>query len=62
MRSTFWPNRVFERQNFQNRETGLKILCKTEKQCAFQENCPKPVFQVMRSTFWPYRIFERQSS
>ena len=28
MRSTFWPNRVFERQNFQNRETGLKFSAK----------------------------------
>ena len=49
MRSRFWPNRIFERQSFQNRETGSKSLqsgkrvrfsghahfFKTEKQCAF---------------------------
>ena len=25
MRSTFWPNRIFERQSSQNRHTGLKV-------------------------------------
>ena len=25
MRSTFWPNRIFERQSSQNRQTGLKF-------------------------------------
>ena len=61
MRSTFWPNRIFERQSCQNRHTGLKILVKTGKECAFYENCTKRSFQVMRSTFWPNRIFESQS-
>ena len=28
MRSTFWPNRIFERQTFQNHETGLKFYFK----------------------------------
>ena len=28
MRSTFWPNRIFERLSFQNRETGLKFSSK----------------------------------
>ena len=107
MRSTFWPNRILERQSSQNRKTGLKfsskrensalfikivqnaffmscgarfaqmaflsikvlnivtlpqILFKTEKQCAFYENCTKRSFKVMCSTFWPNRIFERHSS
>ena len=30
MRSTFWPNRIFERQNCQNRHTGLKFSPKRE--------------------------------
>ena len=30
MRSTFWPNRAFDRQSFQNRETGLKFSFKEE--------------------------------
>ena len=42
--------------------SGHAHFFKTEKQCAFQENCTKPAFQVMRSTFWPNRIFERQIS
>ena len=30
MRSTFWPNRIFERQSYENRETGLKFSSKRE--------------------------------
>ena len=30
MRSTFWPNRIFERQSCQNRHTGLKFSPKKE--------------------------------
>ena len=30
MRSTFWPNRICERQSFQNRHTGLKLSTKRE--------------------------------
>ena len=30
MRSTFWPNRIFKRQNSQNRHTGLKFSPKRE--------------------------------
>ena len=30
MRSTFWPNRIFERQSCQNRHTGLKSSSKRE--------------------------------
>ena len=61
MRSTFWPNRIFERQSFQNRHTGLNFSPKRKKKCAFHENCTKRSFQVMRCTFLPNRIFERQS-
>ena len=56
MRSTFWPNRIFERQSSQNRETGLKCSSNRKKQCVFHENCTKPAFQVMRSTFRPNGI------
>ena len=44
--STFWPNRIFERQCFQNGQTGLKSSS-TEKQCTFNENCTKRSFQIM---------------
>ena len=30
MRSTFWPNRIFERQSFQRRHTSLKVSSKRE--------------------------------
>ena len=30
MRSTFWPNRIFERQSFLNRHTGQKLSLKRE--------------------------------
>ena len=61
--TTFWLSKIaiFERQSCQNRHTGLELLFKTGKQCAFHENCTKRAFQVMRSTFWPNRIFESQS-
>ena len=50
MHSTFWPNRIFERQSSQNRHWP-EIVAKTGKQWAFHENCTKCSFQVMRSTF-----------
>ena len=56
MRSTFWPNHIFERHSSQNRETRLKYSS-TENQCAFHENCTKRSFQAMRSTFWPNTQF-----
>ena len=61
MRSTFWPNRIFERQ-FSKSFHLPEILSKKGKQCTFYKNCTKRSFQLMRSTFWPNRIFERQSS
>ena len=61
MRSTFWPNRIIERQSSHNRHTRLKICFKTGKQRAFHENCTKRSFQVMGRTFWSNRICERQS-
>ena len=30
MRSTFWPNRIFERRSSKNRETGPKFSLKRE--------------------------------
>ena len=54
MRSTFWPNRIFERQSSQDRLSHWpEILFKKGNQCAFQ---------VVSSTFCPYRIFEGQTS
>ena len=52
---------VFSSVKVHKIENWPEMLFKPEKQCAFQENCTKPAFQVMRGTFWPNRIFERQS-
>ena len=61
MRSTFWPNHIFERHISQNRETRLKYSS-TENQCAYHENCTKRSFQAMRSLFWPNTQFWRSES
>ena len=36
-RSTFWPNRIFERQSCQNRHTGLKFSPKRENRAVFMK-------------------------
>ena len=56
------PKSYLSGSNFSKSVDLSQIVFKTEKQCAFHENCTKRSFQVMRSTFWPNRIFERQSS
>ena len=62
MRSTFWPNRIFERQISQNRYACLKFSLKGENSALSMKIVQNATFQVMRSTFWPNRIFKRQSS
>ena len=37
MRSTFWPNRIFESQSCHNRHTGLKFSPKTENSALFMK-------------------------
>ena len=37
MRSTFWPNRIFEGQSCQNRHTGLKFSSKRENSALSME-------------------------
>ena len=62
MGSTFWPNRIFERQSSQNRHFGLKFSPKRENSALPMKNSTKRSLRVMRSTFWPNRIYERQNS
>ena len=62
MRSTFWPNCIFEGQSCQNRHTGLKFSSKRENSALSMKIVQNAFFQVMRSTFWPNRIFEGQTS
>ena len=51
MRSTFCPNRIFERQSSQNRHFGLKFSPKRENSALPMKNCTKRSLRVMRSTF-----------
>ena len=44
-KSRFWPSKFSKSWNWP------EILFKTEKQCAFHENCTKRSFQLMRSRF-----------
>ena len=53
-KSNLWASKL------SNSSHWPKKLFKTEKQCAFHENCTKRHFQVMRSTSWPNPILERQ--
>ena len=54
MRSTFWPNRIFERRSCQNRHTGLKFSSKRENsalcmkivQNAFLRSCTARFGQI----------------
>ena len=55
--SHFWASKFSKSWNWP------EILFKTEKQCAFHENCTKRSFQVMRSsTFWPNQSFQNRET
>ena len=51
MRSTFWPNRIFERQNFQNRETGLKFSSKRKNSALSKKIVHNPFFRYCAARF-----------
>ena len=45
MRSTFWPNRIFEHQSCQNRHTGLKFSPKRKNSALFMKIVQKALFR-----------------
>ena len=45
MRSTFWPNRIFERQSFQNCHTGLKFSSKRENRALSMKTVQNACFR-----------------
>ena len=51
MRSTFWPNRAFIRQSFQNRETGLKFSPKRENSALSIKIVQNAVFSLCAARF-----------
>ena len=51
MRSTFWPNRICERQSCQNRHAGLKLSPKREKRALFMKIVQKPLYRLCGARF-----------
>ena len=51
MRSTFRPNRIFERQSFQNRETGLKFCSKRENSALSMKIVPNALYGSCAARF-----------
>ena len=73
MRSTFWPNRICERQSCQNRHTGLKFSPKRENSALFMKIVQNALFRscaarfgqiafggskLSKSSHWPQILFE----
>ena len=51
MRSTFWPNRIFERQSCQNRHTALKFSPKRGKGALFMKVVQNALFRSCAARF-----------
>ena len=51
MRSTFWPNRIFERQSCQNRHTALKLSSKRAKSALFMKIVQNARFRSYAARF-----------
>ena len=51
MRSTFWPNRIFERQSCQNRHTGLELSPKRENSALSIKTVQNGLFRSCAARF-----------
>ena len=51
MRSTFWPNRIFERQSSQNRQIGLKFSSKRENSALSMKIAQNALFRSCAARF-----------
>ena len=51
MRSTFWPNRIFECQSSQNGETGLKFSLKRKNSAVFMKIVQNALFMSREARF-----------
>ena len=51
MRSTFWPNRIFERQSSQNRHTGLKFSPNRKNSALFIKIVQNALFRSYAARF-----------
>ena len=58
MGSTFWPNRIFDRQSSQNRHTGLKFSRKLENSALSMKIVQNGLFRscgALKNAIWPKR-------
>ena len=51
MRSTFWPNRILERQSCQNRQTGQKLSSKRKNSALFMRIVENALFRSWAARF-----------
>ena len=63
MRSTFWPNLIFERQSSQSRETGLKFSSKRKNSALFMKIVQNALFRSCavgfgQIAFWSVKVFK----
>ena len=63
MRSTSWPNRILERQSFQNRETGLKFSSKQKNSALFMKIVQHALFRACAAgfgqiAFWSVKVLK----
>ena len=62
MRSTFWPNRIFERESSQNRQTGLKFSPNRENSALLITIVQNALFRSCAARFGQIALFKRQTS
>ena len=63
MRSTFWPNRILERQSSQNREIRLKFFSKRENSALSMKIVQNALFRSCAArfgqiAFWSLKVFK----
>ena len=63
MRSTFWPNRILERQSSQNRHAGLKFSRKRENSAPSMKIVHNPLFRSCAAgfgqiAFWSFKVLK----
>ena len=61
MRSTFWPNRICERQSCQNRHTGLKFSPKRGNSALFMKILQIALFRSRTARFGQIAFFKGQT-
>ena len=58
MRSTFWPNRIFERESFQNRHAGLEYSPKRENSAPSMQILQNALFRSCAALFGQIKVLK----